>query len=445
MPEIQAFRAIRYDLGHVGSLGDVIAPPYDVISPEMQAELYHKHPCNVVRLILNRKEPGDTPEDNSYIRARDFLKHWQSEGVLFTEGDPALYVYHQQFTFAGRTFLRRGFLGRLRLSPFGEGRVFPHEETHSGPKVDRLMLMTTTKANLSPVFGLYPDATCEAQNLLEAAIAGQTPIEATDHLGVLSRMWPMTDPAVIAAVSEVMGPKPIFIADGHHRYETACTYREQIHDMGLLSPEHPAHFVLMMCVAMEDPGLAIMPTHRLFRGLPSMTKVEGHAPSWPLTADELVAKLGDCFQTRVVGQGPDFATSAWEDLETGAGQGTIALCPGGDQRWVIATLTDAGRAKMAEVAADHNEDWRELGVSILHRLVVETLLGATDLPKPEYVHLVDEVAEGLRTGEYPLAALVMPATVDDVRRISMTGERMPAKSTYFYPKLLSGLVINPVE
>ena len=433
MPEIEAFRAIRYDLGHVGSLSDVIAPPYDVISPELQAALYKKHPCNAVRLILNRKEPGDSPQDNSYTRAAGFLKNWQSEGVLFTEADPALYVYHQQFTFDGAEYIRRGFMCRQRLSRFGEGKVFPHEETHASAKADRLMLFTTTKANLSQIFGLYPDPQREAQNILEKAVAEQTPLEATDHLGVVHRMWPVTDPAVISAVSAVMGPKPIFIADGHHRYETACNYRDQIHEMGLLTPDHPANYVLMMCIGMEDPGLAVMPTHRLFSGLPKMS------------AAELIAKLGDCFKTRIVGQGHDLAHEIWEDIATADNQGAIGLYAAGDNRWVLATLTDAGRAKMAQVATDHNEDWQALGVSILHRLIVDTLLGATDLPKPNYVHLVDEVVEGLKTGEYPLAALVMPATVEDIRKISVGGERMPAKSTYFYPKLLSGLVINPLE
>ncbi|MBN1588831.1 MAG: DUF1015 domain-containing protein [Pirellulales bacterium] len=433
MPEIQAFRAIRYNLGHVGSLSEVIAPPYDVISPEMQAELYKKHPCNCVRLILNRKEPGDDETNNCYTRGRDFLKNWQQEGVLFTEADPALYVYHQQFTVAGAEYTRRGFMCRLRLSRFGEGKVFPHEETHSAAKQDRLMLMTTCKANMSQVFGLYPDKDCTAQNLLDDAIAGQTPLEATDHLGVVSRMWPVTDPKVIAGVSEVMGPKPVFIADGHHRYETGCNYRDHVAQMGLLTPDHPANFTLMMCVAMEDPGLAVMPTHRLFTGVPE------------LTAEELVAKLGNCFETSIAGEGPDFARTAWEEIETENRQGTLALCTAKDNRWVIARLTDAGAAKMAQIASEHNEAWQALGVSLLHRLVVETLLGVKDLPKPNYVHLVDEVVEGLKTGEYPLAALVMPATVDDIRQISMTGERMPAKSTYFYPKLLSGLLINPLE
>jgi len=438
MPEIEAFRGIRYDLGHVGSLSDVIAPPYDVISPELQEELYKKHPCNAVRLILNRKEPGDTESDNCYLRAAAFLKNWQSEGVLFTEADAALYVYHQQFSFAGTQYTRRGFMCRQRLSRFGEGKVFPHEETHASAKADRLMLFTTAKANLSQIFGLYPDPQCEAQNILEAAIAGQTPLEATDHLGVVHRMWPIADPAIISAVSAVMGPKPMFVADGHHRYETACNYRDQIHDMGLLTPDHAANFVLMMCVAMEDPGLAVMPTHRLFTGLPK------------LTSAELIARLGDCFETRVGGEGPELAHEIWEDIETADNQSTVGLYAAGDNRWVLATLTDAGRAKLAAAATDHNEDWQALGVSILHRLIIDTLLldgplAVTDLPKPNYVHLVDEVVDGLKTDDYPLAALVMPATVEDIRKISVGGERMPAKSTYFYPKLLSGLVINPLE
>jgi uncharacterized protein (DUF1015 family) len=230
-----------------------------------------------------------------------------------------------------------------------------------------------------------------------------------------------------------MGPKPIFIADGHHRYETACNYRDHVAQMGLLGPDHPANFVLMMCVAMEDPGLAVMPTHRLLTGLPEMT------------AEQLIAALGDCFAAEVAGEGPDYATTAWQEIETENNQGTIALSTAKDGRWVLARLSDAGAARMAEVASDHNEAWQSLGVSILHRLILDTLLGAKDLPKPNYVHLVDEVIEGLKSGEYPLAALVMPATVDDIRQISMTGERMPAKSTYFYPKLLSGLLINPLE
>ena len=234
-------------------------------------------------------------------------------------------------------------------------------------------------------------------------------------------------------MSAVIGPKPVFVADGHHRYETACEYRRHIYESGFLSPDHPANFVLMMFIGMEDPGLIVMPTHRLFRGLPA------------ISSRELAAKLSPHFTTRAAGCGADQARAVWEDIETGGEQGAIGLFTQQDQCWTVAELTDAGRARMAEVAKEHTEEWRELGVALLHRLLIEDLLGAKDLPKPRYVHLVQEVEDGLKTGEFPLAALVMPATVQHIRSISLTGERMPAKSTYFYPKLLSGLVINPLE
>ncbi|MCR4414821.1 MAG: DUF1015 domain-containing protein [Thermoguttaceae bacterium] len=433
MPEIQAFRGVRYDLGHVGSLSDVVAPPYDVIAPELQNELYQKHPCNFVRLELNRIEPGDDEANNRYTRAARFYKSWRSQGVLFQEADPAIYVYHQEFQLEGRTCTRRGFMARMRLSRFGEGQVFPHEQTMSAPKFDRLMLTVVTKANLSQIFGLYPDPGLETDAILERAIAGCTPLEAVDHLGVIHRMWPVTDVATISAVAARMSPKPIFIADGHHRYETACKYKEETYESGFLKPDHPANYVLMMFVAMEDPGLAILPTHRLFKDVPA------------LTADDLTARLGDWFQTRPVAKGPGAAREVWEDLQILDSQGTLALYTQKDQQWTIAEVTPAGRAKMDELAIDHVPEWRELGVSLLHRLIVETGIGQ---PKPggiNYVHLVDELIGGLETGQYPLAALVMPATVEHVRAISLQGDRMPAKSTYFYPKLLSGLVVNPLE
>ncbi|HET6884190.1 MAG TPA: DUF1015 domain-containing protein [Pirellulales bacterium] len=433
MPQIEAFRALRYDLGHVGSLSDVVAPPYDVIDPELQEQLYKRHPANCIRLILNREEPGDDAENNRYSRAARFLKNWRQEGVLSTEPDPAVYVYHTQFEYAGKTFNRRGFMARIRLERFGEGKIYPHEETMAGPKQDRLLLTRACKANLSQVFGLYPDPQSEAQELLEAAIAGKTPVEAIDHLGVVHRIWPVTDPQAVSRLAAVMGPKPVFIADGHHRYETACNYRDELSAGGVLPANHPANYVLMMCVGMSDPGMIVLPTHRLFRGLPSMS------------SGELIGKLGDSFATRIAGEGADLAQTIWEEIEYGGGQGTLGLYTASDERWVVATITDAGRAKMAARSTDHSEDWQGLGVAILHRLVIEDLLGARDLPKPGYVHLVEEVVEGLESGKYPLAALVMPATVDHVRQISEHRERMPAKSTYFYPKLLSGLVFNPLE
>ncbi len=434
MPEIQAFRGLRYDLGHVGSLSDVVAPPYDVIGPALQEELYKKHPANVVRLILNRDEPGDSDVNNRYTRAAQFLRNWRSEGLLFSEPHPTLYVYHQTFETGGQTITRRGFMARCRLERFGEGKIYPHEETMSGPKQDRLMLTRACRANLSQIFGLFPDPNSQVQEMLEKAASGVPALEATDHLGVMHRMWPVTDVSTISAVTGLMGGKPMFIADGHHRYETACNYRDELAShRGPLEAHDPANFVLMMCIGMSDPGLLVLPTHRLFRGTAG------------LTAAKLAAALGDCFEVRTAGKGRDRAAEIWEEIETTADQGTLGLYTQADDTWTLATITSAGRAKMAELADEHSEDWRNLGVSILHRLVVENLLGGGEWPKPRYVHLVEEVVDNLAGGEFPLAALVMPATVDDIRTISQHQERMPAKSTYFYPKLLSGLVINPLE
>lgn len=450
MPDISPFRGLRYDLGQVGSLSDVICPPYDVIGPEFQDQLYKKHPANFVRLELNREEPGDTETENKYSRAAKHLKNWRKEGVLFQEPQSAVYVYHQSFDYAGKTHTRRGFMCRVKLERFGEGKIYPHEETLSGPKADRLLLTKACKANLSQIFGLFPDAGNEAQNIVEAAVAGSPAVEAVDHNGVKHRMWTLTNLDVIAKLQEVMGPKPVFIADGHHRYETACNYRDELAKAagGSLPAGHPANYVLMQCVGMNDPGLLVLPTHRLFRGLPAMTSAE------------LIEKLSDKFTCKLAGEGADLANRVWDEIDTEGEQGTLGFYTNKDQRWVLARITPAGRKQMAEIASEHSEPWQGLGVAILHRLVVETLLGGKDLPKPKYVHTVEEVVESLEAGDvggrdatgvmsaggnFEVSALVMPATVDHIREISEHAERMPAKSTYFYPKLLGGMVVNPLE
>lgn len=434
MPDLQAFRGLRYDLGHVGDLSNVIAPPYDVISPELQEKLYKLHPANFVRVEWNREEPGDDETNNRYARAAKFLRNWRQEGVMFREAQPVLYVYHQVFTTDGQTHTRRGFMGRCKLERFGQGKIYPHEETMSGPKQDRLNLTRACKANPSQIFGLYPDAQNEAQNLLEAAVAGSPAHEATDHLGVIHRLWNVTDVSVIAQVSRILGPKPLFIADGHHRYETACNYRDELAAAGQLTPDHPANYTLMMFISMTDPGLLVLPTHRLFRGLK------------PMSSSELIAQLGANFDCKIAGEGSDLASRVWDEIEIEDHQGTIGLHTAQDDRWVLARITPAGQAKMAQISTDHSAAWQGLGVAILHRLLIEDLLGGKNLPKPEYVHNVDEVIHCLDGQEtFPLTALVMPATVEHIRVISEHAERMPAKSTYFYPKLVSGLVINSLE
>ena len=275
-----------------------------MIDAELQQQLYDKHPANVVRLILNKDEPGDDEHNNRYTRAARLMRTWQREGVLFTEADPAIYVYHQVFNEGGTTYTRRGFMCRVRLERFGEGNIYPHEETHGAAKADRLKLWSACKANLSQIFGLYPDEENEAQNMLEAAIAGVAPLEATDHLGVVHRIWPVTDVATITAVIARDG-RPARV---HRRrpppLRNGLQFRDKLRPSWprgeTLSPEHPANYVLMMLVSMSDPGMLVLATHRLFRGLPPMTSdaaarassATASTPSRPATAPIAPARCG---------------------------------------------------------------------------------------------------------------------------------------------------------
>ncbi|MFN0056039.1 MAG: DUF1015 domain-containing protein [Planctomycetales bacterium] len=435
MAQVYPFRAWRYDVSQVGDLSDVTCPPYDVIDAAFQERLYERHPCNVIRLELNRDEPGDVGPDEKYRRASGFLRRWMQQHVLLQEHEDALYVYHQEFSWGGQQFTRRGFLGRIRLERFGEGQVFPHEQTMSGPKADRLKLLQACQMNLSPVFGLYPDRDNAVQAPLEQAILGITPIVATDHLGVVHRLWPVSRHAPLDQVRRLMWDKPVFIADGHHRYETAINYRDGLQAAGTLGgSEAPANFALMMFVGMSDPGLIILPTHRLVGNLPDLTR------------PQLEAALASHFALEPMGRGPAAAKETWEHIEVDGGQGVLGLGTTVDGEWLLARLTDG--SPMRQLAPNQSDDWRSLGVSLLHKLVLEHLLQPhhqAEPPRCRYVHQLEEVTAAQEAREVPLACLVPPAGIEHVEQIAARLEKMPPKSTYFYPKLQTGLVLNPVE
>ena len=434
MPSIQAFRGLRYDPKHVGSLSNVIAPPYDVIGKDLQDQLYKAHPANVIRLILNRDEPGDSDPDARYKRAAMFLKHWQSERILIPEHEDALYVYHQEFDWEGRHYVRQGFMARVRIEEFGKGKIFPHEQTLAGPKADRLALTKACKMNLSPVFGLYPDPTGEVNADLARAVIGATPLEATDHLGVLHRMWPVTNVGVINSVRRQLHDAPVFIADGHHRYETANTYRNWLKEQGQYRGESdPSNFVLMMLVGMSDPGLAILPTHRLVSDLPA------------LASGELANAISSHLTVESMGTGDEAAQKTWLRIERDGGQNVFGFGTASDGGWLFARVTDA--SPMQTLAPDQSDAWRELGVSLLHKLVIDDLLKRRfpqSEPTFKYVHLLSETTQALAAKSCQLACLVPPARIEHVESIASKFEKMPPKSTYFYPKLLSGLVFNPL-
>jgi uncharacterized protein (DUF1015 family) len=432
MPEIRPFRGIRYDMARVGALSGVVAPPYDVIGPELQDALYGLSPYNIIRLELNREEPGDAPGRDRYARAAKFLKDWRREGILREDPHPSLYVYHQTFDVEGRAFTRKGFLARVRLEPFGQGKIYPHEQTLSGPKADRLALFNATKFNLSPVFGLYPDSKSGVQAAVEAGIKDRTPLEATDHLGVVSRIWPVLDQEAHTAVQGVMASRSIFIADGHHRYETGLKFRDELAGSGeLTSPEDPANFTMMMLVGMSDPGLLILPTHRLASGFPG------------LTYSALAERLASEFDVRPTGEGEAGCRAAWEEIEASGEQETLGFGTVADGRWLVARLRSD--ATMDSLVPEHSAEWRSLGVSILHELVIKKLLGGLGTASCRYVHLVREVLDDVAARGCDLACLVPPAGMEHVEAIASNLEKMPPKSTYFYPKLLTGLVLNPLR
>ncbi|MDR3638031.1 MAG: DUF1015 domain-containing protein [Isosphaeraceae bacterium] len=429
MPDIRPFRGIRYDMAQVGALSDVVAPPYDVIDPALQDRLYDASPYNIIRLELNRAEPADNAESNRYTRAAKFLRDWQRQGVLKEDPQPALYLYDQTFQVEGQTFTRKGFLARVRLEAFGEGKIFPHEQTLSGPKADRLALFNATKFNLSPIFGLYPDPANEVLQAVEAGLRDRTPLEATDHLGVQNRLWPVLDARAHTIVQGLMAAKPIFIADGHHRYETGVKFRDDLAATGALSgPDDPANFCMMMLVSMSDPGLQILPTHRLVSGFPG------------LTATSLAERLAPEFEVTLV---PDGARSLWESIEMEGTQELLGFGTVADGRWLLARLRSD--ATMDRLVPEHSPDWRSLGVSILHELVLKSLLGPLGAGSCRYVHLLDEVETDVRQRGCDLACLVPPAGMEHVETIASNLEKMPPKSTYFYPKLLSGLVLNTLR
>ena len=439
MADVQPFRAFRYNLARVGALEDVIAPPYDVIDADLQRSLHEQHPANVVRLILGYEHPGDDEHDNRATRSAACLREFLADDVLLQDSQRSMTLVHQEFTAGGRTLVRKGFIARVRLEPFGAGTVFPHEETLPGPKADRLRIFRATSMNLSPVFGLFPDETREAQQILDHAVGRALPLQATDHLGVVTRVWPVTDHAAVTAVSAFLADKPIYLADGHHRYETALAYLAEREELArrqgnTLDPDHPARFIMMYMVGMDDPGLEIQPTHRLVSGLPG------------LTVAKLSEALSPAFELRRVGRGTEGCREAAEEIEMDGGQDLLAFGTRADGEWTLARLTDPSLMEVRHPAK--SAAWRSLGVAIAHGVGIDGLLAPLFQGSPaiRYVHRHEEVSDDLAAAAgADLGILVPAATMGLVAEIASGGERMPAKSTYFYPKIGSGLAFHQLR
>jgi uncharacterized protein (DUF1015 family) len=420
MADVQPLRALHYEPSVVGPLADVVAPPYDVIDAGQRAELVSRSPFNVVAVDLPQGDP------DPYAAARELFESWQLQGALARDGEPALWAHTQDYSGPdGQRRTRRGFFCRVRIEGYGAGRVRPHERTHPGPKEDRLRLTRATRANISPIFSLYSDPTNAAWTALEPATAQRPWGEVSDRDGTVHRLWRVSDRQAIAAVQAATRDSELLIADGHHRYETMQAYAEEVGGDG----EHS--YILMCLVALEDPGLTVFPTHRLVRGLDDDRR------------KTLEATLARDF---------DISRVPAEQLAPPPRQGSTPLELGyitsADEQAYRLILKDQAIAD--EALSGHSEAYRHLDTGALETLLLKGALGLSDDDISHFNGLfyARDTAEAIamvRSGEYDAAFLVRPTPIEQVRDIAAEGENMPPKSTYFFPKLLTGLLFNPLS
>ena len=416
MAEIQPLQALHYDLDVTGGLQDVVAPPYDVIDAAQRARLLARSPHNVVEI--------DLPEggDDRYDHAAETLAGWRSDGVVVADEQPALWTLEQDYTGPdGRARTRRGFYARVRIEDYGPGRIRPHERTHPGPKEDRLRLTRATRANLSPIFSLYSDPASTAVDALFAAGGDGDWATTTDDDGTVNHLRRVTDPDAIATAQAALASTELLIADGHHRYETARVYADEIGGEG-------AHrYVLMCLVALEDPGLTVFPTHRLVRGLDDHQRAA------------LQETINRDFTIEPLSTAEELAPPESAELRIGylATQG-----PG-----LMLTLKDQAIADAA--LADHAAPYRRLDTAVLEALFIKGALGLTDddidhLNGLGYARDFAQAVELVRAGDYDAAFFMAPTPVARVQEVAAAGESMPPKSTYFFPKVPTGLLFNPL-
>jgi uncharacterized protein (DUF1015 family) len=418
MADVQPLRALRYDPAVVGPLSDVVSPPYDVIDASQRAELIARSPFNVVAVDFPQGEP------DPYTTASELFEIWRQQGALVRDEEAALWAHTQDYTGPdGVSRTRRGFFCRVRIEEYGSGRVRPHERTHPGPKEDRLRLTRATRANLSPIFSLYSDPTGAAWQALEPATAEEPWADITDADGTVHRLWRVSDPEAIAAVQAVTREAELLIADGHHRYETMQAYAREVGGEG----DH--NYILMCLVAIEDPGLTIFPTHRLIGGLDN----------------ERRAGLEQALQHDF-----EIAEVPIEEIAPPPGEGPLELgyFSGADERALRLTLKDQAIADAALPGC--SEAYRHLDTGVLETLLLKNALGLSDDDIAHFKGLfyARDTAEALamvRSGDYDAAFLMRPTPVGQVRDVAAAGENMPPKSTYFFPKLLTGLLFNPLS
>ena len=442
MAEIVPFRGIRYAATHGRALGQLLAPPYDLISLVQRDELLRRSPHNVVHLTLGEDRAGDSTEVNKYTRAAADWQAWLAEGVLRRDAAPALYPLEQTFWAPdGRQLTRRGFMAAVRLHEFSEGVIVPHERTMAASKADRLAILKTVRANLSPLFGLYRDEAGSTAAALDQACAAEPVAETDSDDGVHHRLWKVEDPAQLAALTGLVKDQRIFIADGHHRYESMLVYRRWLAEQRGALPEWGGHqYGLMFLCPFSDPGLVIYPTHRLVFGLKE------------LGLAGLLAKLERYFTIQLVDESLRKAVGrAWaiSRLSEHAGKTTAFLMVSAeDERARILTLREDADFSEAGLPAD--QTLRDLDVTVLHAVVLQLLLGISAQAQAQgesvtYVRDAGEAVNRVLSGEHQFGFLLNPTPMWQVEAVGDAGLTMPQKSTLFAPRLQSGLLMRAVD
>ncbi|OQY97886.1 MAG: hypothetical protein B6D35_13455 [Candidatus Brocadia sp. UTAMX2] len=433
MAIIKPFRGLRYNQDVITDLSSVMTPPYDVISPQEQERYYQTHPNNIIRLDFGKDFPNDTEKANKYTRAAEFLGAWRKNGIIKREDTPAIYIYDQEFLSGTEWLVRRGFIALVKLEPFDKGSIYPHEQTLPGPKVDRLKLTQACQANLSSIFALFPDEHNEIDADLLTMTDTRPAIDFVDDTGVKNRLWVIKDEQKINSLVARMKEKPLFIADGHHRYETALVYKEQMQkENGNPRNDLPSDYVMMVCVSMNNNGLKILPAHRLVRNIKNYR------------FDRILPLLQESFKIELLGKGctvKDFMSH----LNNGSEAHAFIMYEGQEDAYYKLQLSNEKVLDMV-FAADHPE-WRRLDAGILHGVIIDKILGiaASDVTAKDYVKYVKDEADAIsfvQSGQYQLAFFLKPTRIEQVREIASARKVMPPKSTYFYPKLVTGIVIN---
>jgi uncharacterized protein (DUF1015 family) len=407
MAVVTSFRGFRYNPEKIENLKKVLAPPYDVISLEEQEELYGVSPYNVVRLILSKCEG-----EEKYIKAGETFRDWIADEILIQDAEPSIYPYHQEFDLDGRKIKRKGFIATVRIEDFSSKIILPHERTFPKPKMDRLKLTLACKANLSPVFSIYSDPEGSIEKAIDKHIDDEPLIDSLYKDGVRNKLWKNSDRDLLSKIKTTMSDYNLLIADGHHRYETALEYRNlQKNNSGTGSGERPYEYVMMYLSRAEDNGLLINPTHRVLRNLAS------------LDLEDFIQKIGERFNIKRI----DFKE---------------AVSSMGRREFIILSKDTENVFKVSPKTL-YPESFKNLAVMLLHNVVLREII-TEEKSEMLYTKSIKEVSELVKSGRYILGFILPPLTALDIFEVVLADEKLPHKTTYFYPKILSGLVFNPL-